>query len=68
MPSTSELPDSLDRFRRCSAPGCAWQVQSDFPVKCWEHLGPPRPQFVANDDGEFLDYKFMPNADYDVLE
>jgi hypothetical protein len=59
---------TLDEFRRCSAPGCYWQVRFPSPIRCYEHFGPPFAQFITNEDGDILDAKFLPNADYERLE
>ena len=56
-------PDSLDAFRRCAAhgeTGCEWMIRFPEPVNCYRHNGPPLPQYLAADDGTFLDYNFMP--------
>ena len=61
--STSSIPDSLDLFRRCASheeTGCEWMIRSALPVNCFRHGGPPLPQYLAADDGGFLDYDFMP--------
>ena len=52
---------SLDTFRRCSAPGCEWQIQSAWPSKCWAHGGPRFSQYLLNDDGEIIASRFLPS-------
>lgn len=56
---------SLDTFRRCSAPGCEWLVQSAWPSKCQSHGGPRFPNVLYDDDGGILASKSLPGSDAD---
>jgi hypothetical protein len=65
---TSNAPDTLDAFRRCSTPGCEVQVRFSSPIRCFQHGGPPLPQVLYGDDGEPLREWFMPNVGGDDLD
>ena len=59
---------SLDTFRRCSAPGCEWQVQSAWPAKCQNHGGPRFANYLLGADGEILASKSLPSEPEEAWE